>query len=134
MPGELAAKNMRALKSLPNGQSGRKPSWQWSDISGDQDQQKKVERETIMPRNPDGTYRPTYNSNQNYNNSMELDATRQLPRFNLSGEGFQRKIRERLFLKCAQRGHLGRNCPRKDGPKPFNAQARSWQSIKKPAP
>jgi len=35
-----------------------------------------VQRETITPRNPDGTYRPTNNGNQNYGDPMELDATR----------------------------------------------------------
>jgi len=37
---------------------------------------KSVQRETITLRNPDGTYRPTNNGNQNYGNPMELDASR----------------------------------------------------------
>jgi len=65
---------------------------------------------------------------------MELDATRERPRFNISREEFQRRIREQLCRKCAQPGHLARNCPKKDGPKPFNAQARNWQPAKKNAP
>jgi len=95
---------------------------------------KNTQRETTTPRNPDGTYRPTNNSNQNYGDPMELDATRKRPRFNISREEFQRRIREQLCLKCAQPGHLARNCPKKDGPKPFNAQARNWQPAKKTAP
>jgi len=95
---------------------------------------KSVQRETITPRNPDGTYRPTNNGNQNYGDPMELDATRRRMRFNISREEFQGRIREQLCLKCAQPGHLARSCPKKDGPKPFNAQARSWQPAKKTAP
>jgi len=59
-------------------------------------------QETTIPRNPDGTYRPANNGNQNYGDPMELDATRRRPRFNISREEFQRRIREQLCLKCAQ--------------------------------
>jgi len=34
-----------------------------------------VQRETITPRNPNGTYRPSNNGNQNYSDPMELDTT-----------------------------------------------------------
>jgi len=44
---------------------------------------KNVQRETITPRNPDGTYRPSNNGNQNYGDLMELDVTRKRPRFNI---------------------------------------------------
>ena len=33
-----------------------------------------------IPRNPDGTYRPTNNYNQGYREPMDLDATRRQPR------------------------------------------------------
>jgi len=92
---------------------------------------KNSQRETAIPQYPDGTYRPANKGNQNYGDPMELDATRRRPRFNISREEFQRRIREQLCLKCAQPGHLARSCPKKDGPKPFNAQARSWQPAKK---
>jgi len=95
---------------------------------------KRVQRETITPRNPDGTYGPSNNGNENYRDPMELDTTRKGPRFNILREEFQRRIREQLYLKCAQQGHLARSCPKKDGHKPFNAQARSWQPAKKTAP
>jgi len=95
---------------------------------------KNIQRETTTPRNPDGTYRPTNNGKQNYGDPMELDATRKRPRFNISREEFQRRIREQLSLKCEQPGDLARNCPKKDGLKPFNAQARSWQPAKKITP
>jgi len=36
---------------------------------------KSIQRETTTPRNPDGTYRPTNNGNQNYGDPMELDVT-----------------------------------------------------------
>jgi len=65
---------------------------------------------------------------------MELDATRKKPRFNISREEFQRRIREQQCLKCAQAGHLARSCPTKDRPKTFNAQVRNWQPAKKTAP
>jgi len=65
---------------------------------------------------------------------MELEVIRRRPRFNISREEFQRRIREQLCLKCAQPGHLARSCPKKDGPKQFNAQARNWQPTKKIAP
>jgi len=65
---------------------------------------------------------------------MELDATGRRQRFNILREEFQRRIREQLCIKCAQPGHLARNCTKKDGTKPFNAQARSWQPTKKIAP
>jgi len=99
-----------------------------------QGSQKSLQRETITPRNPDGTYRPSNHGNQNYGDPMELDATRKRPRFNISREEFQRRIREQPCLKCARPGHLARSCPKKDEPKPFNAQARSWQPAKKTAP
>jgi len=95
---------------------------------------KSLQRETSTPRNPDGTYRPSNNGNQNYRDLMELDATRKRPRFNISREEFQRRIREQLFLKCAQPGQLVRSCQKKEGPKPFNAQARNWQPATKVAP
>jgi len=95
---------------------------------------KNIQRETTTPRNPDGTYRPTNNDNHNYGDPMELDAPRRRPRFNILREEFQRRIREQICLKCAHPGHLARSCPKKDGPKPFNAQVRSWQSAKKVAP
>jgi len=66
---------------------------------------KSVQREIITPRNPDGTYRPANNGNQNYGDPMEQDATRKRPRFNILREEFQRRIREQLCLKCAQPGH-----------------------------
>ena len=40
---------------------------------------KNIQRETIRPRNPDGTYEPTNNGNQNYGDPMELDGTRRRP-------------------------------------------------------
>jgi len=86
---------------------------------------KNIQSETTTPQNPDGTYRPSNNGNQNYSDPMEVDTTRKRPRFNISREEFQRRIREQLCLKCAQPGHLARNCTKKDGPKSFNAQARS---------
>jgi len=95
---------------------------------------KNIQGETTPPRNPDATYRPTNNSNQNYGDPMELDTTRKRPRFNISQEELQRRMREQLCLKCAQPGHLARNCTRKDGPKRFNAQARNWQPTRRPAP
>jgi len=95
---------------------------------------KNIQWETNIARNSDGTYRVANNSNQNYGDPMELDSTRKQPRFNISREEFQRRIREQLCLKCAQPGHLASSCPKKDGPKPFKAQARSWQPAKKTAP
>jgi len=65
---------------------------------------------------------------------MELDATSRRPRFNISREEFQWRIGEQLGHKCAQPGHLARCCPKKDGPKPCNAQARNSQHTKKIAP
>jgi len=95
---------------------------------------KNIQSETTTPRNPDGTSRPTNNGNQNYGDHMELDTTRRRPRFNISREEFERRIREQLCLKCAQPGHLATSCPKKDGPKRFNAQAGSWQPAKKVGP
>jgi len=95
---------------------------------------KNRQRETTIPRNPDGTYRPANIGNQNYGDPMELDATRRRRRFNISREEFQRRIPEQLCLKCAQPGHRARSSLKKDGPKPLNAQARSWQPGKKTLP
>jgi len=95
---------------------------------------KHIQREKPTPRNPDGTYRPTKNDIHNYGDPMELDVTRRRRRFNISREEFQRRIREQLCLKCAQPGHLASSCPKKDGPKLFNAQSRNWQPTKKVAP
>jgi len=92
---------------------------------------KNIQRETSTPRNPDGTFRRTNNGNQNYGDPIELDATWGRPRFNISREEFQKRIREELCLKWAQPGHLARSCPKEDGPEPFKAQARSWHCTKK---
>jgi len=53
---------------------------------------KNIPWETATPRNPDGTYRPAINGNQNYGDPIELDATRRRPRFNISREEFQWRI------------------------------------------
>jgi len=53
---------------------------------------KNSQREMITPLNPDGTYRPTNNGNQNCDDPMELDATRKRQRFNISREEWQRRI------------------------------------------
>jgi len=74
---------------------------------------KNIQLETGTPRNPDGTYRRTNEGNQNYGEPIELDATQRRPRFNISREEFQRRIREPLCLKCAQPGHLAMSCPKK---------------------
>jgi len=95
---------------------------------------KKIQRETTTPRERDGTYRPTNNGNHNYGDPMELDTTRKRPGFNISREEFQRRIREQLWLKCAQPGHLARDCTKKEGTRPFNTRARSWPHTRKPAP
>jgi len=74
---------------------------------------KNIQRETTTPRNPDGTYRPTNNGNQNYGDPMELDGTRKRPTFDISREEFQRRIQEQLCLKCARPGHFARSCLKK---------------------
>ena len=94
---------------------------------------KSVQRETITQGNPDSTYRTANNSNQTPGNPIEQDATRNRPRFNISREKLQRRMREQLCLKCAKQGHLARDCSRRDEHKPFNAQAKSWQPAKKTA-
>ena len=71
---------------------------------------KSIPRETITPRNPDGTHRTANNSNQTHGDPMELDATRKRPRFNISREEFHRRIREQLCLKCPKAGHLASDC------------------------
>jgi len=53
---------------------------------------KNIQRETIRPPNPDRTYQLTNNSNQNYTDPMELNATRKRPRFNISTEELQKRI------------------------------------------
>jgi len=45
-----------------------------------------IKWETTTPRNPDGTYRPSNNGNQNYDDPIELAATRKRPTFNISRE------------------------------------------------
>jgi len=95
---------------------------------------KSAQRETIAPRNPDGTYRPAISGTQSYGGPMELDATRKRPRFNISREEFQRRIREQLCLKCAKPGHLAKDCSKREGFKPFNGQAKNWQPAKKITP
>jgi len=98
---------------------------------------KSIQRETITPRNPDRTYRPTNNDNQNYGDPMELDATRKRPRFNISREEFQSRIREQLCLKGTQPGHLARSCPKKmvpdhSPPKPGVGNPRRKPPLGKP--
>ena len=95
---------------------------------------KNVQQETITPRNRDATYRPRNNGNQNYRDPVELDVTQRRPRFNVTREEFQRRIRGQLCLTFAQARHLARSCQKKDATKPFKAQARSWQPAKKTAP
>ena len=84
------------------------------------------------PRNPDGTYRPANNRNQNYRDPMDLDATRRQPRLNISREEFQRRMRERLCLKCGKSEYRAAGCT--VTPKPFNPLARPWQQNKRSSP
>ena len=84
------------------------------------------------PRNPDGTYRPANNNNQNYGDPMDLDATRRQPQLNISRGEFQRRMREHLCLKCGKPGHLAAGCT--VPPKSFNPLARPWQQNKKSSP
>ena len=84
------------------------------------------------PRNPDGTYRPINNNNQNHGDPTELDATRRRPQLNISNEEFQRRMREQLCLKCGKPGHRAAGCT--ITPKPSNPQAQPWQQNKKNAP
>ena len=98
---------------------------------------KNVQRETITPRKPDGTYRPTNNGNQNHGDSMEVYATRKRPRSNISRDDFKRRIPEQLCLKCAQSGHLARSCPKKMDPnhsmhKPESGNPRRKLPLGKP--
>ena len=44
-----------------------------------------ISRTDSTPRNPNGTYRPTNNYNQEYGDPMDLDATRRQPRLTISG-------------------------------------------------
>ena len=44
-----------------------------------------ISRTDSTPRNPNGTYRPTNNNNQEYGDPMDLDATRRRPRLTISG-------------------------------------------------
>jgi len=60
---------------------------------------KNIQREPITPRNPDRTYRPANNGNQNYGDPMELDATRKQARFHISREEFLQRIQEQHCLK-----------------------------------
>jgi len=93
---------------------------------------KNTQWETTTPRNPDGTYRPTNNRNQNYGDPIELYATRKRPRFNISSEEFQRRIPEQLCLKCVQRGHLARNCPKRMDPKHLTHKPETGNQGRKP--
>jgi len=65
---------------------------------------------------------------------MKLDAIRKRPRFNISREEFQRRIREQLYLKCTQLRHLARNYRRKYEPKGFNAQAQQLATDEETCP
>ena len=59
------------------------------------------------PRNQNGTFRP---QNDNQGDSMELDATRRRPGFNISAKEYQRRMRGNLCLKCAKPGHRAAAC------------------------
>ena len=85
------------------------------------------------PRNPNGTYPPANNNNQDYGDPRDLDATRRQPRLNISREEFQRRMRERLCLKCGKPGHQISECGKEKSTRPFNPQTKSWQPTKKPA-
>jgi len=98
--GGLIAELQKAWRASSEEYEGHETLAQWAirketklatvrDIQGSPST-KKVQRERITPRNPDGTYQPTNNDNQNYGDPMALDApTRKRPRFNISREEFQ---------------------------------------------
>jgi len=54
------------------------------------------------PRNQNGTFRP---QNDNQGDPIEQDATRRRPRFNISAEEYQRRMRSNLCLRCAKPVH-----------------------------
>jgi len=58
-------------------------------------------------RNQNGTFRP---QNDNQGDTMELDATRRRPGFNISAKEYQRRMRSNLSLKCAKPGHRAAAC------------------------
>ena len=61
-----------------------------------------ISRTDSTLQNPNATYRLMNNNNQEYGDPMDLDATRRQPRLNISREEFQRRMRERLCLKCGK--------------------------------
>jgi len=61
------------------------------------------------PRNVNGMFRPTP-VRENRGDSMELDATRRRPGFNISAKEYQRRMRANQCLKCAKPGHRAAAC------------------------
>jgi len=61
------------------------------------------------PRKVNGTFRPTPVS-ENRGDTMELEATRRMPGFNISAKEYQRRMRANLCLKCAKPGHRAAAC------------------------
>jgi len=74
---------------------------------------KNIQRETITPRNPNGTYPPTNNGNQNYGDPMELDATRKRPRFNISREELPKKDVRTTMPQVRTTRRLSQELPKK---------------------
>ena len=80
-------------------------------------------------RNKDGTFKPTPIPERR-SDPMELDATRRRPRLNLSTEEYQRRMKERLCLKCAKAGHRASACRSQ----PNSTAGAAWQPRSNRAP
>jgi len=61
------------------------------------------------PRNVNATFRPTPVS-ERQGDPIELDTSRRRPRFNITTNEYQRRMRPNLCLKCAKPGHRAAAC------------------------
>ena len=73
--------------------------------------------------NSDGTFRTTEASGD----PMDLDATRRRPNLNLSRSEFQRRMREKLCLRCGKPGHQAKECHNTGKARQRDTKNTKWQ-------
>jgi hypothetical protein len=87
-------------------------------------------KETVPPRNNNGTFQKTAPALTG--DPMDLDATRRKNRLPISTQEFQRRMRNKLCLRCARPGHMARDCrsqareEKAPNPQPKNSQ--NWRT------
>jgi len=86
-----------------------------------------------VPRSPNGTFRSSFQPD-NRGDPMEIDATRNRNRLPIPGVEYRRRMSQGLCIKCAQKGHLVKDCKNPINTKTLTPQTRNSQNWRQQQP